>query len=208
VNSTRALVVLGLGIAAFAAGCGDDDDPPVGPDPPEQIALSAAYGQASNGLPSNDVSAFLTTSEGEFWIGTRAGVAIYATPKAATSQDIVNEVDGLPHPQVTSMVEHAGKVYVGTWGGGLGIQDIAANTWTQLRPSPAGLANGFVAGLAASETEGKIYAATNDGVYIYDLVGWEHFSTVDPVAPEGDTDTPKLQQIVSSVEIIDTVGVV
>ncbi len=209
-NWTRALVVTTLGMVTFVAACGGDGTKPIPPDPPEQITVSSSYVRASNGLPSNDVSSFLTTSEGEFWIGTKAGVAIYASTGAATSQDIVNEVNGLPHPQVTGMVEHAGKIYVGTWGGGLGVYDTVANTWSQIRPSPTGLVDGFVAGLAASETESKIYLATNDGVYIYDTIGWEHFSTVDTVTafPEGDLDTPKLQQVISSVELIDTLGVV
>lgn len=210
-NWTRALVVLALGMATFVAACEEDSTIPPAPAKPEQItSVTKAYSRSSTGLPSGDVSSFLTTTEGEFWVGTRAGVAIYATPDATTNQEIINEINGLPHPQVTAMVEHAGKVYVGTWGGGLGVYDTVGNAWTQIRPATGGLENGFVAGVAASESEGKLYFATNDGVFIYDTIGWEHFSTADTVTalPEGDTDTAKLQQVVSSVELIDTLSAV
>jgi hypothetical protein len=131
--------------------------------------------------------------------------------------DVVNEINGLPHPYVKSMVELDGKVYVGTWGGGLGIYDIAVDQWTQIRPSETDLTDGYVAELATS-TEHKLYVATNDGVFIYAPAtsSWTHFSTVntDPSAPDyadpgADSyfETVRLQSKVSALEVTDDAGI-
>jgi hypothetical protein len=215
--STRKLVVVALGLAASLVACSNDGTIPEPPPPPPQIATSVTYSTTHddkgqpNGLPSNDVYAFLTVSNGELWVGTVAGVARFASVNASTLEtgDVVNEVNGLPHPFVKSMVEFDGKVYVGTWGGGLGIYDIAGDVWTQIRPTPPErLGDGFIAEIAVSPSESKLYMATNDGVYIYEPATdtFTHFSTVDDdlneLAPDY-FDTVRMQSIVSSLEVTD-----
>lgn len=210
--STRKLVGLALGLAALFSGCGDD--PPVVPVPekPGQVNTSVTYANASNSLPSSDVYAILAVSNGELWIGTLAGVARYPDVGSGThgADKIVNEVNGLPHPQVRSMAEIDGKVYVGTWGGGLGVYDIAGNAWTQIRPATTGLTDGFISELAASPTEDKLYMSTNDGVFIYTPSSntFAHFSTVD--VPDNYIrffEVERFQQTVSSLEIVDDAGI-
>ena len=209
-NSTPRLVVLALGLVALIAACDDDPEIPPPPDKPEQIGISRTYTRGTNTIPNNEVTSFLVLSNGEFWIGTAAGVARYANTSATESSDIVTEVDGLPHPQVREMVEHGGKVYVGTWGGGLGVYDMTAETWTQIRPGATGLTNGFISGAAVSPTEDRIYFSSNDGVFIYDPVGasFSHFSTVDGNLDPDDLVTPKIQQVVSTVAVHEDAGVV
>ncbi|HET6463460.1 MAG TPA: two-component regulator propeller domain-containing protein [Candidatus Krumholzibacteria bacterium] len=216
--STRKLVVVALGVAALMTACTSDPTLPPKPDAPQQITTSVVYSHAGNGLPSSDVYAILAVSNGELWMGTFAGVARYpnanADPNkapAAPAAIIVNEVNGLPHPQVRSMAELSGKVYVGTWGGGLGVYDIAGNSWTQIRPAASGatnLTNGFISEVAASPTESKLYLSTNNGVFIYTpgSNSFTHFSTVDPDAP--DFDVERFQQTVSSLEVVDDAGLV
>lgn len=220
--STRKLVGLALGLAALFSGCGDDTPVVPVPEKPGQVTTSVAYTQSSSGLPSNDVYSMLVVSNGEFWVGTLAGVARYPNAstgshiavdpkKPETMKWIVNEVNGLPHPQVRSMAELDGKVYVGTWGGGLGVYDIAGDTWTQIRPAATGLTDGFISELAASPTEDKLYMSTNDGVFIYTPSGnsFVHFSTVD--VPDNYIrffEVERFQQTVSSLEIVDDAGIV
>lgn len=226
--STRKLVGVAVILAAFLPACDDDPNLPPPPEKPAQIKTSVAYPYSTDdkghltGLPSNDVYSMLAVSNGEFWIGTMAGVARYPNltsgthvavdpGKPETTKWIINEVNGLPHPQVRSMVELDGKVYVGTWGGGLGIYDIAGDLWTQIRPGTTGLTDGFISELAVSTpTENKLYMSTNDGVFIYVPGGsFTHFSTVD-VNEQDPTmfDIARFQQTVSSLEVVDEAGLV
>ena len=215
-NSTPRLGVLALGLVAIIAACEDDPTIPPPPEQPPQIGYNRAYTRGTNGLPDvregNEVTSFAVLSDGQFWIGTAAGVARYADTGAAQSTEIVNEVNGLPHPQVRGIVEHGGKVYVGTWGGGIGVYDMTADSWSQIRPGPTGLTDGFISGIASSPTEvpSRIYFSTNNGVFIYDPAGdtFTHFDTVDDDLEETDLVTPKIQQVVSDVEVHEEAGVV
>jgi len=195
------LVVLASVVMAVAA-C-DDTTTVAPPDKPPQIKTLKSYTKTSDGkgLPSNDVYSFLTVSNGEFWIGTAAGIARYPDVSSTVRKgDVVNAVNGLPNPKVTCMVEYAGKVYAATWGGGIGVYDIAGNSWTQIVVTASGLQSPYVADIAVSPTptEKKLYFATNDGVTIYDPAGntFTHF-----------TDD-LIDKIVSSVEVTETEGVV
>lgn len=219
-NSTRMLVVLALGISLFAA-CSDDGTLPPPPDKPAQIEYDIVQSRGT-GLPSSEVTAFINGPGGEFWVGTRGGIARYSSHNDTDADSIVTELTGLPHPQVTSMVEHDGSIYVGTWGGGVGIYNIQDGTWEQLRPGENGLVDGYISDIAVSApTENRIYFSSNDGVSVLDpTVGtFTHVSTVAPTCPdngpftdecndEDDFDTPALQQLVSCVEVLDTLGIV
>jgi ligand-binding sensor domain-containing protein len=123
-----------------------------------------------------------------------------------------NEINGLPHPQVKAMAELDGKVYVATWGGGLGVYDIGGDSWTQIRAGDTGLTNGFIADLAVSPTEDKLYLASNDGVFVYapSTQTWTHVSTIRDIP---DTDPQyflvvRLQSTISSVAVTEAAGIV
>jgi ligand-binding sensor domain-containing protein len=147
------------------------------------------------------VFAFLALSNGEFWIGTAAGIARYPDVNATTrpAQDLVNEINGLPNPKVRAMAEFSGKVYVATWGGGLGVYDIAGDSWTTLTTAD-GLLDNYVADVAVSPTENLLYFATNAGVSIYDPAAdaFEDFETGDGL----------LDKLVSAVQVVDNGGTV
>ena len=188
-NSTRKMAVLALGLLASVA-CNNSTNLPPAPAPPKQIGTSVSYTKTVNskgettGLPSNEVYSFLTISTGEFWVGTNAGVARFANINTNTlgPGDIVNEISGLPHPEVRCMAEYSGRVFVGTWGGGIGVYNIANNSWAQIRPGTTGLVDGFISGMAVSPDEDRIYFSTNNGVSIYDPTAhtFKHFTTEDP----------------------------
>jgi ligand-binding sensor domain-containing protein len=213
VNSTRILVALTIGAAALLSACGEDTKLPPAPDKPPQIAPFSVTHSTGTGLPSNEVTAFLKTSTDEFWVGTHAGVARYSSVSDARVDTVVTEITGLPHPQVTCMVEHDGTVYVGTWGGGIAIYYTVAGIWDQVRPGQLGLGDGFISDAAVSPSEGRVYFSTNDGVYILDTatVLFSHESTVDPALDTEDPDnfdTIRLQKLVSAVEVTSGAGTV
>ncbi len=162
-----------LALVVLLAAC-DDTTTVAPPGPPPQIATAQVYAKGSTGLPNNDVRALLTLSNGEFWIGTEQGIARYssvdATQRIAGTDGVFNEINGLPNPKVRDMAELNGKVYVATWGGGFGIYDVGAGTWTS-RGVANGLRNASIADVAVSPNENKVYFATNDGVSIYDPTG-------------------------------------
>ena len=168
-----------LSLIVAVAAC-EDDVVVQPPDPLQKITTTQTYSKNAKGLPNSDVYAILAPSNGELWIGTEQGIARYPSLTATQhsgADDIVNELNGLPNPKVRDMVEHEGKVYVATWGGGFGIYDIAGDAWSA-RNVVDGLRHPFVADIEVSADEGRIYFATNDGVSIYDPAG-DSFTSFD-----------------------------
>ncbi|MCH7549925.1 MAG: DNRLRE domain-containing protein, partial [Candidatus Krumholzibacteriota bacterium] len=97
--------------------------------------------------------------------------------------------DGLPNPKVRRLAEHDGKIYVATWGGGVGIYDIAGDMWTKLSTTE-GLVNDLVSDIHIFGD--NLYFATNGGVTFY-----------DPVADTAASFVPH-DEIVSGIEIAQT----
>ena len=200
-NSTRAFAVVVLGVLAVVPACEETTLPPP-PGLPSQIETLASYTASNTGLTSNDVYAFLAVSNGELWIGGAAGIAKFPDLNA-TSRDpdsYVSELSGLPNSKVRVMVEYNGKVYVGTWGGGVGVYDVAAGTWTSIQQKTNGLRNNSIADIEVSPTEDRIYFATNDGVSIYNPTA-QTFTSVF-------ANPPLLDKLVSSIEVVDFTGTI
>ncbi len=186
VHASRLLAPwVALSLVAVFSAC-DDTTSVTPPARQPQISTSQTYSKSSTGLPNTDVYAMLTLSNGEFWIGTEQGIARYpsvdATTRIAGDDGVINELNGLPNPKVRDIAEFSGKVYVATWGGGLGIYDIASDTWTS-RGVANGLRNGSIADIDVSTGESKVYLATNDGVSIYDPAGNSFSSFVTLTRP-------------------------
>ncbi|HEX5132642.1 MAG TPA: two-component regulator propeller domain-containing protein [Candidatus Krumholzibacteria bacterium] len=197
-NSKPVLALIAVAALVIAA-CEDTTQPPP-PGAPPQISTSATYQRSvDTGLPSNDVFSILVTSEGEVWIGTQAGIAIYPNISSTKrSGDVINELNGLPNPQVRSMAEYNGKIYAATWGGGLGVFDMGTDQWSQLKTAQ-GLRAGEVADIAISPTEDRLYFATANGVSIYNPTANSFSSFIPPNL---------LDPIVSSVDLRDVGGVI
>jgi ligand-binding sensor domain-containing protein len=200
-NSTRAFAVVALGVLAVVPACDD----PVRPDPPglpPQIETLGSYSFSSTGLTNNDVFALLAVSNGELWIGSASGIAKFPDLNATTrdADSYVSELTGLPNSKVRVMAEYNGKVYVGTWGGGLGVYDVAGDTWTQIQQKTNGLRNNSIADIEVSATEDRIYFATNDGVSIYNPTAQTFTSVI--------TNPPLLDKLVSSIEVVDFSGTI
>jgi Two component regulator propeller len=195
-DSKRVISTAALSLVVAVLACNDTVVVPPPPKPP-QIATTKQYYKATNGkgqpvgLPSDNVFAFLVVSNGQFWVGTDAGIAVYPDENAATRINYYNEINGLPNPDVRAMVEYNGNVYVGTWGGGFGIYDLTAGTWKTVRAKSGGLRNNFISDIAPIASEDRVYFATASGVSIYNPVAGTFTSFIPPQLAD---------RIVSSIE--------
>lgn len=173
--------ILGLALAAVMivplAACEDTTQPPP-PPPAPQIPTVERYVKRADsgtnqqiGLQNNDVYDLLVASNNTLWVGNQEGVALFGTvdngvyvPVRTAAYDQNN---GLPNPKVRTLVESDGRIYVGTWGGGIGVFDVAAGNWVDVIDTGDGLINDLVADLAVDD-DGSIIAATNGGASRYD----------------------------------------
>lgn len=135
-----------------------DDDITVAPPPiPPQLSLDVY--NSDNGLPSDDVYDICVDSQGRTWFATQQGLGLLDNGTIIT----INQADGLIHPNTRSIKEFNGKMYVATWGGGVGVYD--GVSWTTIAPATPGLVNGSVMSIALDDT--SLYFATAAGVSQY-----------------------------------------
>jgi hypothetical protein len=142
----------------------------------------------------------LVTSTGSLWIGNQGGVAVYSNPDVNVRTAAFNETNGLTNPKVRCLAEHNGKIYVGTWGGGISVYDIAGDSWTALRASANGLVNDQISDIKIHDD--KLYISTIGGVAAYDPVAntWERYTKSATASVTGDL----LDAYVSCLEVADT----
>lgn len=171
--------VAALVALAFSIGCDETTKPPP-PPPAPQITHGIYYTRTFssvdtlNGLMDNDVYAILAASDGKAWLGSAEGVAVYPTLDTTVRLDGFDNSNGLPNPKVRALAEYDGKIYVGTWGGGVGVYDMTAQTWSSIPVTQDGLRNEFVGHIAV--VADSIYFSTNDGVSIWNTTrdSWQH----------------------------------
>jgi ligand-binding sensor domain-containing protein len=194
VNSKPLLVLTAIAMALTVQACEETVVPP-GPEKARQISTVTSYMRSGTGIPDNDVYAITVTSENEVWMGTPVGIAIFPSINATTrTGDIVNELNGLPGRQVRAIEEYNNRIYVATWGGGVGVYDMTSDTWLPALNQAKGLRDNYVAAAAASPTEDRVYFATNNGVSIYNATAGTFSSFIPPTL---------LDKIVSAVAIKD-----
>ncbi len=96
----------------------------------------------------------------EVWVGTSGGVIRYNIKNGDYKlYDVKN--GSLISNGVFHVSKHDGKIWVGTYGGGLSIYDPAADSWTNYN-IPAGLADQFVYDVE-TDTNGDYWIATWSG---------------------------------------------
>ena len=162
----RELRWISLGVVASAMfagfGCDSPTDPPPPPPPPAQIRLDRLTTSGSNGLPDNEVYDIFVDSKDQLWIATNAGVWLRDQTDTVRTFD---DFDGIPNRQIRTITELNDKIYVGTWGGGLGVYD--GTTWTALRATD-GLISDRVFSLAADDSSTWIGTVNGVSQYIDD----------------------------------------
>jgi hypothetical protein len=198
-------IALFVGCLLPTAGCDDVTKPDPPPQAP-QIEVMKRYSKSfddgvETGLQSNDVYDIFVTYRSEVWIGNHDGVAVFDLLGDSRRIDAFNDNSGLANPKVRVVVGLEGKLYAGTWGGGIGVYDLRAKTWSRLT-SADGLVNDMVADIQIDD--GTLCIATNGGISIYDPAAdpgeeWDSF-----VKLPGDATGDLLDEFVSAVEIAHT----
>lgn len=197
---SKRLILFALVLAiAGAQGCSDETtvEPP---EPAPQITVVATYKKnidPTKGLQSNDVFDIYVDQVGKIWIGTFAGVTVF---DGNTREAGFDQNNGLPNPKCRSLLEYNGKLWVATWGGGVGVYNMTSGTWSILNRA-SGLTNNQVADIDLYDD--VLYFATAGGVskYVDDegIPMAERWSAFGRVA--GDS---LLDEVVSVVEVVST----
>ena len=166
----RCVYVLFAILAVGGMGC-DDTTPPPPPDSPPQINLAAI-----RGMPSDDVYDVFVDSANRLWVATEQGLIMFENSQASSfnyeaavkSGDAIwfTDRNGIPNLRCRAVAELNGKIFVGTWGGGLGIGDTSnlSAKWEEVG-SAEGLPVTRISALAADDS--SMWIATVDGVFQY-----------------------------------------
>ena len=144
-------LILLLGLAAC-----DDNNNVAPPEPPPQLNLKIYRTPV---LPDNDVFNVFVDSQDRIWFCTSNGVGMLDGGQMTH----FNQTEGLPNPVCRKAVEFNDKIWVVTWGGGVGIYN--NSTWTVLNAED-GLRSNRVFDVAVDGN--YIYFSTNTGVIRYD----------------------------------------
>jgi hypothetical protein len=197
-----------VGLTLPLAACDDTTKPPP-PEPGPQIGVERHYkeqldGTTQIGLQSNDVYDCVVMSDQALWVGNEEGVTVFGDIADTRRTAAYDQNNGLPNPKVRTIVESDGKVYVGTWGGGVGIYDMGADTWSSVGTLD-GLINSQVSDLAVDD-DGAIIIATNAGVSRYDPTTGdvESYAMVRTQPGQREVLGDLLDEFVSAIEIAHT----
>jgi ligand-binding sensor domain-containing protein len=203
-NSFSRLFFLGLLLATVVIAACEDNPVPPPPDPPPQISVSyrltfnSSLTDTVTGLQSNDVFDVIVDSQDRTWVATQAGVSRF---RGKAGDGTWNQNNELPNPKCRSLLEHNGKLWVGTWGGGVGTHEMSTGMWSKLNVD-SGLVNNMVADIAG--VGNTIYFGTNDGASIYTDDPQLDLNDRWETVPEGRNNDGILTPIVSVVTIAQT----
>jgi hypothetical protein len=212
-NSFNRLFVLCLLLATIVVVACEDNPLPPPPEPPPQITVDFRYTYNSNvsqdtttGLQNDDAFDIIVDSQDRTWVATQGGVSRF---RGRTGDGTWNQNNTLPNPKCRSLLEYHGKIWIGTWGGGVATYDMNGDLWSVL-DQDSGLVNDMVGDIAAAG-DSTIYFATNNGASIYvddDQLDMSLRWTTYPIA-DREADIPTdgiLVPVISAVEIADTPG--
>lgn len=149
--------------AVWVWGCEDDNTVAPPPSPP-QIAL-----ETISGMISDDVFDVFVDSNNRLWVSTEAGVYRFKSPQGPFNVSDTSKVrwftdrDGIPNLRCRGVNELGGRVYVATWGGGIGVYS-GVTPWDAIPPVGT-LLPGRVFELAPDDT--SMWLATVQGVVQY-----------------------------------------
>jgi len=162
----RELKWLSLGALAIlliaAVGCDDKPTRPEPPPTPSQIRVdhySEANANPARRLPDNDVYDVFVDSQNRLWMSTNSGLAMAVNDTVT----VFDEFD-LPNRQARGIAELNGKIFVGTWGGGVGVYD--GTNWTAIKASGQGLVDNQVFSIATDDTSAWIGTVNGASQYI------------------------------------------
>ncbi|UCH83923.1 MAG: hypothetical protein JSW50_16030 [Candidatus Latescibacterota bacterium] len=132
-STLRTLKIFALAtLAVWLVGCSDDTTKPPPPPQPPQLVYSTV-----KNLPNNDVYDIFVDSKGRQWFCTDSGVGMALKNNATFVETRYNSFDGVPNIKCRATAELNGKIFIGTWGGGIGVGDsLAINYPNSGEPDP------------------------------------------------------------------------
>jgi ligand-binding sensor domain-containing protein len=143
----------------------------------------------ADGLPDNCISAIAADASGNVWFGLtiplpgeyRGGIRVGKHGGLGAGKfdgqmwQSYTVSDGLAHNDIRAIVtDDAGRVWFGTWGGG--VSEFDGQSWTTYKT--AGLADNRVTAIAVDEA-GHKWFGTRGGVSQFDGQSWTTYTTVD-----------------------------
>jgi hypothetical protein len=146
----------------------------------EPIARFLTAQQGSGGLPTNDVYALVEDLDGQIWVGTADGIAVFFSPfdifsdNPSDARQILVEQDGIfqylfeGQPVSTIAVDGANRKWVGTFGSGVFLMS-ADGTEQLLRftTDNSPLLSNEVRDIKINPKTGEVFIATEQGLISY-----------------------------------------
>jgi ligand-binding sensor domain-containing protein len=155
----------------------DNDTPEISGDD-RDIHLSTAAGQG--GLPSNLILSLAKDREGQIWIGTDKGLAVFYNPENVFEQDIIEsqqvlvEVDGYVEPILNNesisaiAIDGANRKWFGTQNSGLFLYSSDGSEQLQhFTENNSPLFSNNITSLAINQNTGEVFIGTGQGLISY-----------------------------------------
>lgn len=134
-----------------------------------------------NNLGGNKINTIYEDNKGQIWSGCAGGGLNLFVPES-NSFKYYSEKDGLPGNEIRSIVDDKkGNLWIGT-DKGLSVFTIQEKIFKNYNKEDGLLSNQFTAqAIAISETDGKIYAGTYDGLVVFHPDSIKNNNYVPPV---------------------------
>ena len=146
---------------------------------PRQLLLQNYVHTASQAsISPNPVNAMYVEPDGTLWVGTvEGGLNRMEGEKEGRNEGekgfrhFTKENSALSHNSVSALVaDGKGRLWTGTWGGGLNVVDLASKTVYKVKmPAEAARLTNYIGALAYDATNDALWIGSNDGVFLYDF---------------------------------------
>jgi hypothetical protein len=178
-NDQKWAIVNRDGIIVFSEGADLNDSS-------DEKARLLQAGQGEGGLPANEVLCLAEDLDGEIWVGTTEGIAVFYSPfdvltdNFSDARQILVEQDGvfqflLDGQSVSAVaIDGANRKWISTFGSGVFL--MSEDGTEQIRrftTDNSPLLSDVVNDIAIDQTSGEVFFATDEGIvsYVSDAVG-------------------------------------
>ena len=145
---------------------------------PRQLLLqNYVHTALPSSISPNPVNAMYVEPDGTLWVGTVEGGLNVRRKKEdvrGKTDEFVHftkENSALSHNSVSAlMADGKGRLWAGTWGGGLNVVDLASTTVRKVEMSvDAARLTNYIGALAYDPYNDALWIGSNDGIFLYDL---------------------------------------
>ena len=146
---------------------------------PRQLLLqNYVHTESSTSISPNPVNAMYVEPDGTVWVGTvEGGLNRMEGEKEGKREGVkgfthfTKENSALSHNSVSVLAaDDAGRLWVGTWGGGLNVVDLASRVVRPIEmPAEQTRLTNYIGALAYDSRNQGLWIGSNDGLFFYDL---------------------------------------